>query len=134
MKKVIQGKELNTTTAKMIGIATIDAEKDIVEVLYRTKSGVYFIHNVFKKSTTGKLDVGEDVYLITVDEAERWAKRWLTSSEYDGWFGSGVINETVKITVNISGYAYNILKREKEKTGDTYGDIITHALETLEMM
>lgn len=133
MKKVIQGKELNTTTAKMIGTAMIDTEKDIVEVLYRTKSGVYFIHNVFKKSVTGKLEVGEDIYLITADEAQQWAKKWLTSSEYDGWFG-GIINETVKITVNISGYAYNILKREKEKTSDTYGDIITHALETLEIM
>ena len=131
MKKVIHGKELNTTTAKMIGIATIDADKDIVEVLYRTNSGVYFIHNVFKKSTTGKLEVGENIYLITADEAKEWAKKWLTSSEYDGWFGSGIINETVKITVNISGYAYNILKREKEKTGDTYGDIISTALELM---
>ncbi len=130
MKKVIHGKELNTTTAKMIGIATIDADKDIVEVLYRTKSGAYFIHNIFKKSTTGKLEVGEDIYLITADEAKEWAKKWLTSSEYDGWFG-GIINETVKITVNISGYAYNILKREKEKTGDTYGDIISTALELM---
>ena len=131
MKKVIHGKELNTTTAKMIGIATIDADKDIVEVLYRTKSGAYFIHNIFKKSTTGKLEIGEDIYLITADEAKEWAKKWLTSSEYDGWFGSGIINETVKITVNISGYAYNILKREKEKTGDTYGDIISTALELM---
>lgn len=131
MKKVIQGKELNTTTAKMIGTAMIDAEKDIVEVLYRTKSGVYFIHNVFKKSTTGKLEVGENIHLITADEAQQWAKKWLTSSEYDGWFGSGIINETVKITVNISGYAYNILKHEKEKTGDTYGDIISTALELM---
>ena len=131
MKKVIQGKELNTTTAKMIGIATIDADKDIVEVLYRTTSGVSSIHNVFKKSTTGKLEAGEDIYLITADEAKEWAKKWLTSSEYDGWFGSGVINETVKITVNISGYAYNILKREKEKTGDTYGEIISTALELM---
>lgn len=131
MKKVIHGKELNTTTAKMIGIATIDVDKDIVEVLYRTKSGAYFIHNIFKKSTTGKLEVGEDIYLITADEAKEWAKKWLTSSEYDGWFGSGIINETVKITVNISGFAYNILKYQKEKTGDTYGDIITHALELM---
>lgn len=131
MKKVIHGKELNTTTAKMIGIATIDTDKDIVEVLYRTKSGVYFIHNVFKKSTTGKLETVEDIYIITADEAKEWAKKWLTSSEYDGWFGSGVINETVKITVNISGYAYNILKREKEKTGDTYGEIISTALELM---
>ena len=133
MKKIVQGKQLNTATAKIVGVAMIDEDKDIVEALYQTKSGAYFIHNVYRKSTTGKLETVEDIYLITADEAKEWAKKWLTSSEYDGWFG-GIINETVKITVNISGYAYNILKREKEKTGDTYGDIITHALETVEIM
>ena len=131
MKKIVQGKQLNTDTAKIVGVAMIDEEKDIVEALYQTKSGSYFIHNVYKKSTTGKLETVEDIYLITADEAKEWAKQWLTSSEYDGWFGSGIINETVKITVNISGYAYNILKREKEKTGDTYGDIISTALELM---
>ena len=48
MKKVIKGKKLDTTTAKMIGIAMIDEDKDIVETLYRTKSGAYFIHNVYR--------------------------------------------------------------------------------------
>ena len=131
MKKIVQGKQLNTNTAKIVGVAMIDEEKDIVEALYQTKSGAYFIHNVYRKSTTGKLETVEDVYLIAADEAKEWAKKWLTSSEYDGWFGSGIVNETVKITVNISGYAYNILKREKEKTGDTYGDIISTALELM---
>lgn len=131
MKKIFQGKQLNTATAKIVGVAMIDEEKDIVEALYQTKSGAYFIHNVYRKSTTGKLETVEDIYIITADEAKEWAKKWLTSSEYDGWFGSGIVNETVKITVNISGYAYNILKREKEKTGDTYGDIISTALELM---
>lgn len=131
MKKIFQGKQLNTATAKIVGVATIDEEKDIVEALYQTKSGAYFIHNVYRKSTTGKLETVEDIYIITADEAKEWAKKWLTSSEYDGWFGSGIVNETVKITVNISGYAYNILKREKEKTGDTYGEIISTALELM---
>ena len=131
MKKIVQGKQLNTDTAKIVGVAMIDKEKDIVEALYQTKSGAYFIHNVYRKSTTGKLETVEDIYIITADEAKEWAKKWLTSSEYDGWFGSGIANETVKITVNISGYAYNILKREKEKTCDTYGEIISTALELL---
>ena len=131
MKNIVQGKQLNTDTAKIVGVAMIDEEKDIVEALYQTKSGAYFIHNVYRKSTTGKLETVEDIYIITADEAKEWAKKWLTSSEYDGWFGSGIVNETVKITVNISGYAYNILKREKEKTGDTYGEIISTALELM---
>lgn len=131
MKKVIKGKKLNTATAKMVGVATIDENKDIVEVLYRTKSGAYFVHNVYRKSTAGKLETGEDVYLISTDEAKAWAEKWLTSAAYDRWFGEGVTDETVTITVTVSSKSYNILKREKEKTGDTYGDIITHALELM---
>ena len=80
MKKIVQGKQLNTDTAKIVGVAMIDEEKDIVEALYQTKSGAYFIHNVYRKSTTGKLETVEDIYLITADESKGWAKQWLTSS------------------------------------------------------
>lgn len=131
MKKIIKGKQLNTATAQMIGIAMIDADKDIVEVLYRTKSGVYFIHNAYRKSTTGKLDVGEDIHLITVEEAKQWAEKWLTPAEYDRHFGETDSDETVTITVNVTAKAYNVLKHEKELTGNTYGEIISDALESM---
>lgn len=128
MKKVIKGKKLDTTTAKMIGIAMIDEDKDIVETLYRTKSGTYFIHNVYRKSTTGKLETGEDIYLISANEAVQWAEKWLTPAEYNRWFGEGKADETVTVTVTLTSKAYNILKKEKELTGDTYGEIISYAI------
>ena len=128
MKKVIKGKKLDTQTAKMVGTAMIDDDKDIVETLYNTKSGAYFIHNVYRKSTTGKLEVGEDIHLVSADEAKMWAKKWLTQSEYDRCFGDIDSDKTVTITVNISTKAYNTLKREKELTGDTYGEIISYAI------
>ena len=128
MKKVIKGKKLDTQTAKMVGTAMIDDNKDIVETLYRTKSATYFIHNVYSKSTTGKLEVGEDIYLVSVNEAKEWAKKWLTQSEYDRCFGDIDSDQTVTITVNISAKAYNTLKREKELTGNTYGEIISYAI------
>ena len=129
MKKIIKGKQLNTETARMIGTAMIDEEKDIVETLYRTKSGVYFIHNVYRKSTVGKLEVGEDIYLITVEEAKEWSKKWLTDAEYKEWFENTNSDETVTITVNITSKAFQIIKSEKELTGETYGEIISYALE-----
>ena len=128
MKKVIKGKKLDTQTAKMVGTAMIDEDKDIVETLYRTKSGAYFIHNVYRKSTTGKLETGEDIYLISANEAVQWAEKWLTPAEYNRWFGDIDSDKTVTITVNISAKAYNTLKREKELTGDTYGEIISYAI------
>lgn len=129
MKKVINGKQLNTATAKMVGTAMIDADKDIVETLYRTKSGIYFIHNVYKKSSTGKLEVGEDLSIVPVDEAKKWAERWLTSAEYNMYFGETIPDKTITVTVNVTAKAYKTLKREKELTGDTYGEIISDALE-----
>ena len=128
MKKVIKGKKLDTQTAKMVGTAMIDDNKDIVETLYNTKSATYFIHNVYRKSNTGNIEVGEDIYLVSADEAKMWAKKWLTQSEYDRWFGDIDSDKTVTITVNISAKAYNTLKREKELTGDTYGEIISYAI------
>ena len=128
MKKVIKGKKLDTQTAKMVGTAMIDDNKDIVETLYRTKSATYFIHNVYSKSTNGKLEVGEDIYLVSANEAKEWAKKWLTKSEYDRCFGDIDSDQTVTITVNISAKAYNALKREKEITGNTYGEIISYAI------
>ena len=80
MKKIIKGRQLNTATAKMVGTVMIDENKDIVETLYRTKSATYFIHNVYRKSTTGKLEVGEDIHLVSADEAKEWAKKWSIST------------------------------------------------------
>lgn len=129
MKKVIKGKQLNTETAKMVGTVMIDKDKDIIETLYRTKSGIYFVHNVYRKSTVGKLEVGEDIVIVSYDSAKEWAKKWLTETEYEEYFGENNSDETVTITVNISSKAFQILKREKEFTRQTYGEIISRTLE-----
>ena len=130
MKKVVKGKQLNTETAKMVGTAMIDADKDIIETLYRTKSGIYFVHNVYRKSAVGKLEIGEDIYIITSEEAKEWSKKWMTKAEYEEYF-ENTSDETVTITVNITSKAFQTLKREKELTGETYGEVISYALEEL---
>lgn len=131
MKKIIKGKQCDTNTAKLIGTAMIDESKDIIETLYRTKSGIYFVHNVYRKSAVGKLEVGEDIVIVSYDSAKEWAKKWLTKTEYEEYFGENNSDETVTITVNITSKAFQILKREKELTGETYGEVISYALEEL---
>lgn len=131
MKKIIKGKQCDTNTAKLIGTAMIDESKDIIETLYRTKSGIYFVHNVYRKSAVGKLEVGEDIVIVSYDSAKEWAKKWLTKTEYEEYFGENNSDETVTITVNITSKAFQILKREKELTGETYGEVISYALEDL---
>ena len=132
MKKVIDGKMLNTMTAKNIGVGVIDETKNIVEALYRTRAGVYFIHNMYEKSSAGNLEVGQDITLISADKANEWAAKWLTESEYNKFFGEGeVSDESTTITINISSKAFRILKKEKELTGDTYGEIVSYALQMM---
>ena len=128
MKKIIKGRQLNTATAKMVGTAMIDEDKDIVETLYRTKSGIYFIHNVYKKSSTGKLEVGEDLNIVSLKEAKEWVRKLLTKAEYEEYFGENISDETITVTVNITSKAFQTLKKEKELTGNTYGEIISYAL------
>ena len=66
--------------------------------------------------------------MISANEAMQWAEKWLTPAEYNRWFGEGKADETVTVTVTLTSKAYNILKREKEITGDTYGEIISYAI------
>lgn len=130
MKRIINGKVLNTDTAKMIATVMIDKKKDIIESLYRTKSGAFFIYSVFPKSNIGKLDMSEEIVLISYAQADEWAKKHLTESEYNDWFGVGS-DENMTITVNITKEIYSILKKEKELTGETYGEIISYAVKNV---
>lgn len=130
MKKIINGKVLNTDTAKMIATVMIDKEKDIIESLYRTKSGAFFIYSVFPKSNVGKLDMSEEITLISHTQANEWSRQHLTESEYNDWFGVGS-DENMTITVNITKEIYSILKKEKELTGETYGEIISYAIKNV---
>ena len=65
---------------------------------------------------------------MPIDEAKEWAKKWLTEIEYNEYFGENTSDETVTINVNITSKAFQTLKREKELTGDTYGEIISYAI------
>ena len=128
MKKVVKGKALNTDTAKMVGTAMIDESKDFIECLYRTKSGTFFIYSVFPKPKMGKQEMSEEITLISSVQAKEWAKQHLTEVEYDEFFGAGSAEELKTITINITEEAYNLLKKEKELTGSTYGEIVSYAV------
>lgn len=97
MKKVINGKMYNTETAEAVGIWSNDRAKNdfnyIVERLYRTKRGAYFIHGEGGAMTSYAESVG-DMYgageaIRPVDEAgaREWAERHLTGEEYVEIFG-----------------------------------------------
>ena len=52
----------------------------------------------------------------------------ITKAEYEEYFGENISDETITVTVNITSKAFQTLKKEKELTGNTYGEIISYAL------
>jgi len=82
MKKIIEGKSYNTTTAKTIycydnGLPLSDFNA-YQETLHLTQNGAWFLHgqggaNTVYCTDTGSLRMaGEDIRLISAQEAQEW--------------------------------------------------------------
>lgn len=97
MKKVINGKMYNTETAEAVGFWSNDrATNDfsyIVERLYRTKRGAYFIHGEggamtrYAESVGDMYGAGEAIRPVDEATARRWAESHLDGDEYAAIFG-----------------------------------------------
>lgn len=83
MRRIINDILLDTQTDKMIGTVIIDKEPYTTQTLYYTKSSIYYLR-VF-------LGVKENICIITDEEAQAWCKSWLTSAEYQEYFGKNNI-------------------------------------------
>lgn len=83
MRKIIDDILLDTQTDKMIGTVIIDKEPYTTQTLYRTKSDLYYLRVM--------LGLKENICVIKTDEAQAWCKHWLTSAEYEEYFGKNNI-------------------------------------------
>lgn len=131
MRKRINGKTLDTTTATLIGTAGVDENKDIVEQLFCTKGGAYFFYRVVALPKVGnEIRTSEDIQLVTYDEAKKWAKEKLAGDEYLFAFGFAKKsdNAVINLTVALPKRVHNILKFFKAKAGKSYGETITEAI------
>jgi len=144
MKKIINGKSYDTTTAKRIGRewSNMDYVTDFnyfSEQLYRKKTGEYFLHgsgNAASKysrsegnnSWTG----GSAIIPLTYDAARQWAEEHLDADEYEAEFGVvDESDETATITVRIPAHLKTALDRECAKSGRTQAEVIVELLATL---
>jgi hypothetical protein len=141
MKKVVQGKQLNTETAKLIGEHSHLLPGDLdyfSESLYRTKSGNYFIYGeggprsqYARQSGQNNWSGGYAFELLSREQAARWAEEHLTADEYVAEFGEPDEDETNAITVRISAAARAKLEAERGKTGETLSTIVDKAIKNL---
>ncbi len=87
MKKIINGKKYDTTTAKYLGMyenmedcAALDYAR---EELYKKKTGEFFLYINPSVRSGGHSFI--DPY--TEDKAKQWAEKYLSGDEYEEIFG-----------------------------------------------
>lgn len=98
MRKLIQGKAFDTSTAEQLGMWDNSMPRNdfshCTEILYRTKNGAFFIHG--ESGPAGKYretrgqnqwSGGEDIQPMTSSESREWAEGHLSAKEYETIFG-----------------------------------------------
>lgn len=127
MKKIIDGKLCDTSTAKEIGYKSYGQYGSFeyeCRTLYRTKSGVYFIHgeggamSAFAvQKGANEWSGGEKIEIVSAEYAKKWAEENLSAEEYEAEFGETREFDTVAITVYLPADIVSKLDEIKAKTG-----------------
>ena len=92
MKKIIDGKLYNTDTATRLadwdnGYGGGDLDY-CEETLYRTKKGAYFLYGCGGARNEGDwCSGGEDISVLTEEEAKEWALEHASADTYEEIFG-----------------------------------------------
>lgn len=123
MIKYIDGKKYNSDTGKKVGSWS---NQDIEETLQKNKSGAYFIY--------GKGGAfGEYIVAQTFDDAQTWAKKYLSDADYSKEFEIGTEDDDLKIHISpyISPKAKKILDIKVSKTGKSVSEIVNELILTL---
>ena len=135
MKKIIKNTLCNTETAKLLG-SFENGERPgdigyIREVLYRTKSGAYFLHaeggagtRYAQQTEPNHWRSGERITLLDLESAQKWAEEHLDGDEYIKAFGEPEERTTIMISAATKARLSDI----KAKTGKSFGDIIAEAV------
>ena len=128
MKKIINGKVYDTTSAKEVGRYENGLPTDfdyIEEVLYRKRTGEFFLHGSGGARTKYATSVGgnswaggEKILPISYEEARQWAEEHLAAEAYEAAFGA-VVEDDSKTTINLSLPVSLVerLKRDSSKAG-----------------
>ena len=113
MKKIINGKIYDTTTAKLIGRTNNGCGYGdlnwIEENLFRKKTGEFFIFGEGGARTRYASSVGDNswssgsaIIPISEERAREWAEHYLDADEYENIFGKISEDETTpNTTVNL---------------------------------
>lgn len=135
MKKIINGAVCNTATAKLLG-SFDNGERPgdigyVKESLYRTKSGIFFLHGeggagtrYARQTEPNHWRPGEALSILSLKAAQAWAEEHLDGDEYIRAFGEPEERTTIMMSAATKARLSDI----KAKTGKSFGDIIDEAV------
>lgn len=137
MKKIINGKVYDTTTAKRLAFATASCSvtdfRYWEEELYRKKTGEYFLYGEGGPMTKYARVVeinnwagGWEIVPMTYKMAREWAEEHLEADEFIQLFGDpGEGDDTRQIiSVSLPADAVAKIRREAETSGRTMSDVV----------
>lgn len=140
MKKIINGTLCNTETAKPLGeyenLADPTDSAWYLERLYVTRSGKYFLHgsgnamSLYSKALGNGWTKGtnEIILLDGADAARKWAEEHFKADDYIAAFGNPDEGEKNGFYVSISSATRAKLDAERDRTGETLGEIVDRVL------
>lgn len=111
MKRIIEGSKYDTDTAKFLNATGKGNRNDFsywTEILYRTKSGRYFLHGEGGPKSKYCISTGQNQWsggdrIIPMDRSSAmgWAEEYLDADEYEKIFGEVAEDghEQINITV-----------------------------------
>lgn len=140
MKKIINGKQYNTETAKQQGRDSDSYPGRLEywsETLYKTKSGNWFLYGEggamsrYAEATgDNNWSGGEMIIPMTETAAKEWAEEHLDGDDYEKVFGE-IEDDGVQISATISQDLKDKFDAEKAKTGETTAELISRLIEAI---
>ena len=139
MKKIINGRRYDTTTAKEIGNASYSGSVTDFqwwdETLYLKRTGEFFIYgeggpaSKYSRSTgQNSWSGGEKIIPLSIEEAKEWAEKYLDADEYEELFKVEEDKTLISIWIPDSTKADADKLREK---GYTLADIFKAGVNAL---
>lgn len=128
MKKVINGKVYDTTTAQAVGAWDNGIYGDLTSVsvtLYRKRTGEFFLHGEGGARTQYAVQTGDNSWApgakiipLSWEAAREWAEKNMTAEEYEAAFGPVVEDDSkTVVTLSLSVSAVERAKRAAAQAG-----------------
>lgn len=136
MKKIISGKVYDTYTAKELAswsnMADVLDFHQFSEMLYRKKTGEYFLHGEGGPMTKYAVAEGSNswrggsrIMPLTFAEAREWAEKHLDGDEYEKIFGAVTEDESrVQVCYSLSAATVETIKRRAAEAGISASEYI----------